>query len=356
MAGPAVATPRAGSVPRWLDRAFGALMAAAGIAIVAEVALGEFERRYALDPPPPVAEVHVREVVLDERPVALTVTAGRTKVPFTTTYDAVRSDLTVWRQMHFDDWDTVPAPLRAEGLDAMLARFDDVLASPAVWDRMGPLEWDLVPQPVRAMAFRHMAEYWSGYYGVGAEYGIPRRTMADVLAALVMSESWFDHRAVNVNRWGNRDLGVAQAADATRQRLAVLHEQGAVDLQLSDEDYFDPWKGTRFVAVWMGLLLEEVGGDLDTAIAAYHRGVSAAHDSRGQDDRHAVKRRLRRFIRNEDAPPAWDDLWRRDAILVAQQRPWMPPAAEALGGEASRPTTVEARPPALPRPPEPASR
>ena len=39
---------------------------------------------------------------------------------------------------------------------------------------MGAADWDVVPQPICALAFRHMAEYWSGDYRVDAEHGIPR--------------------------------------------------------------------------------------------------------------------------------------------------------------------------------------
>ena len=152
--------------------------------------------------------------------------------------------------------------------------------------------------------------------------------MADTLGALVMSESWFEHRAITVNQRGNRDLGVAQACDATRRRMTALYHAGAVDVLLEDDDYFDPWKGTRFLAVWMGLLLDEVNGDLDAAVAAYHRGAARAHDRRGREYLDMVKRRLHRFLRNQDAPEAWGDLWRRDAASAARMRPWLRGAEE----------------------------
>jgi len=272
----------------------------------------EVERRFAVGPLPDRPPVDLTTTYLDLERVALVVTAGWTKVAHVATREQVRSDPTLWRRMHIEDWDTVPAPLRGEAFDAMLAQYAGVLASPATWDRMRAVDWDDVPQPIRVVAFRHMVDYWSGYYQVGVPYAIPRRIMADTLCAVLMSESWFEHRAVTMNAAGNRDLGLAQASDATRQRMAVLYRMGLVDVRFEDDDYFDPWHATRFLALWMGLVLDEVRGDLDAAIAAYHRGSARAHDERGQVYLAAVQRRFRHLRPDPARPPlAWDDLWAR---------------------------------------------
>ena len=102
--------------------------------------------------------------------------------------------------MHLAEWNTVPDPLRREGLDKMLARYRGLLMNPRVWDGMDAEDWDQMPQPMRTLAYRQMVAYWAGYYDVGARFELLPGVVADTLAAIVMSESWFDHRALLVNR------------------------------------------------------------------------------------------------------------------------------------------------------------
>lgn len=270
-------------------------------------------------PAPVVARVDLAAALWDQTPVGITLWTPDLHVPAIVTRERLLTDASLWRRMHLVNWNVVPQGTREAGLDALLARYSHVLSSPSQWDGMTVHDWDRIPQPVRTVAYRRMVQYWSGFYGVGDEHGLPSSVVTQTLAAIVMSESWFDHRAQNVGFNGQRDFGLAQASEHARERMRALYERGAVDVRLEDEDYFNPWAATRFVAIWVRLLLDDVQGDLDWAVRAYNRGVSRAFDERGDEYLAAVQRRLHRFIRNRDSSPAWSHLWWR-----ARAIPWHP--------------------------------
>jgi hypothetical protein len=273
------------------------------------IGLVSVDRSIATVLPPVVA----KDVSLfDTRLVPITVSVFWQKAPRTVTVDRLLRDHTLWRQMHFDDWDKVPTPVRERALARMLEHYAEPLAGPHVWAAMSVYDWDYVPHPIRVIAYQRMVEHWTGYYDVGAGYADNPEVVARTVSAIVMAESWFEHRAINVNEWDNRDLGLAGCSNHCRRVLEELALKGPLDFLFDEHEYFDPWNGTRVAAVWFGRELVRAG-DLDVAIAAYHRGLEAAR--RGDGARYAanVKRLRHRYMEGHGAPPAWAFITREAA-------------------------------------------
>jgi hypothetical protein len=307
--------------------------AAVAVLVFTAAAGGRWWWRTQVDPGPQpiVASLDWYARIADLTPITVTV-GGAQNAPWQTTVDELQRNHWIWRLMHLENWNTVPALLREDVLTRMLAQYRQVLMNPRAWDRMTVSDWDEVPQPIRTVAYRQMTAFWAGFYDVGAPYALDPRQVRDTLQAIVMSESWFEHRARRVDFTGNQDIGLAQASDYARERVRQLAERGVLQVSFSDEDYWNPWKATRFLSVWMSLLLEETNGDLDRAVRAYNRGIGRADDEAGQAYQAAIERRRKRFIQNKDAPPAWTWLWQRTRDIEAEDWPWLHGAPEARPG------------------------
>jgi hypothetical protein len=275
---------------------------------------------------PPVASAY--ETVSDLRPIAITVTEEWQKVELTVAADRLVSSAPLWRRMHLDDWDRVPESHRSAALEAMVRRYGRAAAGPDAWAQMGPLDWDRVPQPIRAVAFIRMARYWADALGVGKDWPLRQPLVADTLAAVIATESWFEHRAVHVNRGGDKDLGIGQASAYCRRVLRAMPVNGDLDLTFGDDEYANPWKASRSAAVWFGLMLEEADGDLDLAVRAYHRGIRKAR--RGGAS--AYLARVNRHRTWVDGTYTDSPSWR---FLTARTTPFAAPAADA--GNSARP-------------------
>lgn len=303
------------------------LVAALGLLIVASSVLAYRWLQWRTTTSNPVVKpIDVAALFIDATPVTIRIEAGGVDIERHTTAHELRRSRPLWRLMHLEHWNLVPDPLRHQALDRMIDAYRGILMNPRAWDGMTTTDWDAVPQPMRTVAYRQMTAYWAGYYRVGTDYDLPPGRVADTLAAIVMSESWFEHRGRFVNRDGSQDIGLGAASDFARIRLRQLHVSGAVDVTFSDDDYYNPWRATRFVAVWMSLMLDEAEGDLALAVRAYNRGIASARDAIGTAYLAAVERRLARFIRNEGAPPAWSYLWYRAREIERQEWPWTRPA------------------------------
>jgi hypothetical protein len=253
-------------------------------------------------PEPP----QVQPPIIDMRLYETAEMEGWDSKPVVVTAEEVRTDVHLWQRMFFYNWDLIPSPTREQGLAAMHRRFRHVLGGPEVWERMTPEDWDAIPQPLRAMAVLAMVDCWVNYYEPGKELGLDAPAVANRLRAIAMVESWFEHRAVQENGDGTRDLGIAQASDYTRSRIRWLHSRGLCDFTLSDEEYFDPWKATRALVFWFSLMLREVDGDLDLATAAYHAGSRNARTRRAREYRDSVWRLQEGFMHGPAPSPTWD--------------------------------------------------
>lgn len=279
------------------------LAAAAAAAAVAAARVHAFVNEPV--PWPDVRPLDVLSLVTDTRAVSITTTVAWTKIPQVVTVHRLLTDRPLWSRMHFDDWDRVPPAVREPALEAMVAAYARVLRGPRVWRTMTVYDWDRVPQPIRAMAYLRMIWYWARVEQVGAQFDMNPNILAQTIAGIVMAESWFEHRALNENAFGNRDLGLAQCSDHCRKVMSEMAAANEIAFAPEGDDYFDPWVGTRVATVWFQRELRRAEGDVELAIRAYHRGITNAYDQKGDVYLEGVRRRRDRYVLNRNPPASW---------------------------------------------------
>ena len=275
-------------------------------------------QRFVTSGETPVAMVPATPVVAlsNPRTVEITLTTPTwTRVSDVVTVDQLHTDHRIWRQMHFGDWDRVSIAYRETALKAMIRAHADLFRGPGQWRTMTADDWDDIPQPIRAMVYLRMIWHWARTEAVGIEFGLAPELTAQTIAAIVMAESWFEHRALNVNVWGNRDLGLAQCSDFCRAEIAAMIARCELLFRPTEADYFNPWVATRIATVWLRRELRNANGDLDLAARAYHRGIDRALDDKG--DRYIAKvQQLRdRYIRAQGSSETWRFLVREIRLL-----------------------------------------
>lgn len=269
------------------------------------------------------------EIVYDLTPVTITVTENWQKVRMTVPAEILMSSAPLWRKMHLDDWDRVPVQYRNAALDRMIKGYGCAAQGPATWDRMRAADWDAVPQPIRALAFIRMARERARDIGEGS--AVPRELLADTLGAIIATESWFEHRAVNVNPAGDRDLGIGQSSAFCRRVLRRRTAAGIIDCSYGDDDYANPWIASHAAAVWFGLMLDEANGDVDLAVRAYHRGIGQARCGAAEAYLSRVNRHRRWIDGSYSGSPTWRYVTQSTVATLAgpaaHRLPGIPPQA-----------------------------
>lgn len=276
-------------------------------------------RRFVLDVPLPIVpSVDVVKAFYDTTPITITTTVAWTTTAETVEVHQLLTDWTVWRRMFFRDWDRLPDPLRRTALGAMIDHYRPLLANRTAGAALTAADWDVVPQPIRAMAFVNMIEYWVARDRPGRQFGLDEAEVLRTIKAICMSESWFEHRAVNTNADGSSDVGLPQASDFARRVTSRWTAAGLWDLPMDEDDYFNPWKATRWLVAWFNLMLDEAGGDIELAVRAYNVGRPRASTA-GENYLRIVLSRRRQYFEGPSRSTAWQILSEsRRAALAAR--------------------------------------
>ncbi|HLC62246.1 MAG TPA: transglycosylase SLT domain-containing protein [Candidatus Nanoarchaeia archaeon] len=267
------------------------------IAIGACLSLGLAGELNSVELIPRIPPISAYSALIDDKPLEARITANWTKIPLVVTRRDIESDGFFWRNTYFDDWDFLPEELRHSGIEKMIEKYGHLISDNTQWQCMTHNDWDYIPPLIRAMAYMKMVDYWSDYHRIGNKFGFDAKHLADIVKAIVMTESWFEHRGLTVNKDGTRDLGLSGATDSTRKAMRRIYGIG-----MEDDNYFDPFRAAKVAVLWFDRMLLESKGKEELAIRAYYRGISKAMQGEGIDYGKRVYTLKNNYITNTSCP------------------------------------------------------
>src|SRR3989338_5668688 len=267
------------------------------IVIGACLSLGIAEELNSVELIPEVSPISAHSVFIDDAPLEARITANWAKIPVVITRRDIESDGFFWRNTYFDDWDILPEELRCSGIEKMIEKYGYLISNPTMWQQMTHHDWDYVPPLVRAMAYMKMVDYWSEYHRIGSKFGFDAKDISDTVKAIVMAESWFEHRGLTINKDGTKDLGLSVATDGTRKAMPRLY-----GLRIEDNNYFDPFRATEVAVLWFDRMLLESRGEEELAVRAYYRGILKAKQGGGIDYGKRVDTLKNNYVTNTNCP------------------------------------------------------
>lgn len=116
------------------------------------------------------------------------------------------------------------------------------------------------------------------------EYGIDEK----YIYAIIRTESGFDPKAES-------DAGARGLMQITRETFEWIKTKIAPDEQIGFDSLYDPETNIRFGSYFLSFCLERYDGDLSTAAAAYHSGVSKVNELLKQSEYSSDGRTLHTF-------------------------------------------------------------
>ena len=69
--------------------------------------------------------------------------------------------------------------------------------------------------------------------------------------------------------------GIGGASGFARGTIRRWYDKAWCDFTFTDDDYFNPWLASRWLAFWVDLMLQEANGDMDLVVRVYNWGIGA---------------------------------------------------------------------------------